>query len=184
MVLSRQTYFREKEGMNWRERRWGKKVGGTLQVSCLIQSWPAELPWWLRGGESACQCRRHGFNPWCRKSPHAAEQLSSCARHNCRVCALKPTSCTPEPTRPRARAPHNERPPQWEARTPKAQHSQNKEREFKSDDGNKAGLQPAWSVVQVDGVLGSTLLKQGPQLVPGIRSPAFLQIIHKSEGYT
>ena len=22
------------------------------------------LPWWLSGKESACQCRRHGFDPW------------------------------------------------------------------------------------------------------------------------
>ena len=27
------------------------------------------LPWWLSGKESACQCRRHGFNPWSRKIP-------------------------------------------------------------------------------------------------------------------
>ena len=27
------------------------------------------LPWWLRGKESACQCRRHGFDPWVRKIP-------------------------------------------------------------------------------------------------------------------
>ena len=27
------------------------------------------LPWWLRGKESACQCRRHGFYPWVRKIP-------------------------------------------------------------------------------------------------------------------
>jgi len=26
---------------------------------------PAQgLPWWLSGNESACQCWRHGFNPW------------------------------------------------------------------------------------------------------------------------
>ena len=25
--------------------------------------------WWLRGEESACQCRRHGFNPWVEKLP-------------------------------------------------------------------------------------------------------------------
>ena len=25
------------------------------------------LPWWLSGKESACQCRRLGFNPWVRK---------------------------------------------------------------------------------------------------------------------
>ena len=31
------------------------------------------LPWWCSGWESACQCRRHKFSPWSRKSPHAAE---------------------------------------------------------------------------------------------------------------
>ena len=34
------------------------------------------LPWWRSGWESACQCRRHGFEPWSGKIPHAAEQLS------------------------------------------------------------------------------------------------------------
>ena len=28
-----------------------------------------ELPWWLSGKESACQCRRCRFNPSLRKSP-------------------------------------------------------------------------------------------------------------------
>ena len=37
------------------------------------------LPWWRSGWESACQCRGHGFEPWSRKIPHAAEQLSPCA---------------------------------------------------------------------------------------------------------
>ena len=27
------------------------------------------LPWWLSGKESACQCMRHGFDPWVRKIP-------------------------------------------------------------------------------------------------------------------
>ena len=27
------------------------------------------LPWRLRSKESTCQCRRHGFDPWVRKSP-------------------------------------------------------------------------------------------------------------------
>ena len=27
------------------------------------------LPWWLSSKESACQCRRHGFDPWVRKIP-------------------------------------------------------------------------------------------------------------------
>ena len=26
-----------------------------------------KLPWWLSSKESACQCRRHGFDPWRRK---------------------------------------------------------------------------------------------------------------------
>ena len=29
------------------------------------------LPWWVRGKESACQCRGHRFDPWFRKIPHA-----------------------------------------------------------------------------------------------------------------
>ena len=33
------------------------------------------LPWWRSGWESACRCRGHGFGPWSRKIPHAAEQL-------------------------------------------------------------------------------------------------------------
>ena len=37
------------------------------------------LPWWLSGEESTCQCRRHRFDPWSGKIPHAAEQLSPCA---------------------------------------------------------------------------------------------------------
>ena len=32
--------------------------------------------WWLSGKESAGRCRRHRFNPWSGKIPHAAEQLS------------------------------------------------------------------------------------------------------------
>ena len=34
------------------------------------------LPGWLSSKESACQCRRHGFNPWSGRVPHAKEQLS------------------------------------------------------------------------------------------------------------
>ena len=31
---------------------------------------------WLRGKESACQCRTHRFDPWSGKIPHAEELLS------------------------------------------------------------------------------------------------------------
>ena len=34
------------------------------------------LPWWLSGNESAHQCRKHGFNIWVRRIPHASEQLT------------------------------------------------------------------------------------------------------------
>ena len=45
------------------------------------------LPWWLSGEESACQCRRHGFDPQSGKIPHAKEQLSLCAKkENVCVC--------------------------------------------------------------------------------------------------
>ena len=48
------------------------------------------LFWWLNGKESACQYRRHRFDPWSRKTPHAEEQLSLCT--NYWVCALEPGS--------------------------------------------------------------------------------------------
>ena len=37
------------------------------------------FPWRLSVKESACQFRRHRFQPWSRKIPHAVEQLSPCA---------------------------------------------------------------------------------------------------------
>ena len=43
---------------------------------CLITT--SRLPWWLSGKESACQCKRPRFDPWSRKIPHVAEQLSPC----------------------------------------------------------------------------------------------------------
>ena len=39
----------------------------------------SRLALWLSGKESACQCRRRGFDPWSRKIPHAVEKLSLCA---------------------------------------------------------------------------------------------------------
>ena len=43
---------------------------------CQEAYWTSLVVQWLR---IACQCRRHGFEPWSRKIPHAAEQLSPCA---------------------------------------------------------------------------------------------------------
>ena len=41
-----------------------------LQLLLLVKlMFLSGLPWWLNGKESACQCRRHGFNPWVGKIP-------------------------------------------------------------------------------------------------------------------
>ena len=34
------------------------------------------LPWWHRGKESTCQCRRHGFDPWVWKIPLEEEMAT------------------------------------------------------------------------------------------------------------
>ena len=44
---------------------WRCSVCMSFNKSCV---W-AGLPWWVNGKEPACQCRRHGFNPWVRKIP-------------------------------------------------------------------------------------------------------------------
>ena len=48
------------------------------QSQLAIRKTKQGLPWRLSGKESACQCRRHGFDPWSGRIPHAAEQLSPC----------------------------------------------------------------------------------------------------------
>ena len=48
------------------------------QEHSLINLLPG-LPWWLRGKESACQCRRHGLHSWSGKIPYASKQLNPCA---------------------------------------------------------------------------------------------------------
>jgi len=35
----------------------------------LITNFLGGLLWWLNGKESACQCRRHKFDPWLGKIP-------------------------------------------------------------------------------------------------------------------
>ena len=47
---------------------------------------------WLSGKEFTCRCRRHGFNPWSRKLPHAAEQLCLC------TSTIEPVLQSPEAT--------------------------------------------------------------------------------------
>ena len=76
--------------------------------------------WWLRGKESTCQCRKHEFDPWPRKIPHAMEQLSPC------TTTIEPVLWSPGATTtehkccdhwspcPTAHTLQQEKPPQWE----------------------------------------------------------------------
>ena len=57
------------------------------------------LPWWLSGKESACQCRRCRFDPWSRKTPQAAGQLSQ------RTTTIDPVLLSPGATTTEARMP-------------------------------------------------------------------------------
>ena len=62
----------------------------------------------------------HGFNPWSREIPHAAEQLSPGIIATEPVCQnyWSPRATTTEAHVPRACALKQEKPPQWEARAP------------------------------------------------------------------
>ena len=57
-----------------------------------VRMWISGLPWWLSGKESTCQCRRHGFDPWSGKIPHAVEQLSQ------RITTIEPVLQSPGAT--------------------------------------------------------------------------------------
>ena len=47
---------------------WGCKGSDTTErLSLLLSSVAYRLPWWLSSKESACQCRRCGFDPWVEK---------------------------------------------------------------------------------------------------------------------
>ena len=55
------------------------------------------LPWFLSGEEFTRQCRRHEFDPWSMKIPHATGQLSP--RASTAVTVLWSLGApTPEPT--------------------------------------------------------------------------------------
>ena len=48
---------------------WGHKELDTAERLNRTELKDYELPWWLSGKESACQCRRHGFDSWVGKIP-------------------------------------------------------------------------------------------------------------------
>ena len=48
-------------------------------IAFIISNKLVVLPRWLSGEESACQCRRHGFDPWSSETSHATGQPRPCA---------------------------------------------------------------------------------------------------------
>ena len=52
---------------------WHAAIYGVTKSQTRLSNWTDwltdEAMWWLSGKESACQCRRHEFNPWVQKLP-------------------------------------------------------------------------------------------------------------------
>ena len=56
-----------------------REVPQKIFVEWVDKKWirsESQLPWWLSGKGSTCQCRRHRSNSWSGMIPHATEQLS------------------------------------------------------------------------------------------------------------
>ena len=66
-------YLMQEQGQAEKEILWEEISKHAFQKVC------PKLPWWPSDKESANQCWRYGFNPWCEKLPHVAEQLGLCA---------------------------------------------------------------------------------------------------------
>ena len=78
------------------------------------------LPCCVSGKEFTCQCRRHRFDPWSTKIPHAAEH-NSWVQEPGNHDYWSPYAL--EPVLPNKRSHRNEKPPQWEADTPQLESS-------------------------------------------------------------
>ena len=96
-------------GIGWRGRWEGGLGWGTHVYPWLIHFNVCQNPLQLKKKkkekkkkEFACQCSKHGFNPWSRKTTRFVEQVSPCAT-------------TAEPRHSRAHAPQWEKPSEGEA---------------------------------------------------------------------
>ena len=49
--------------------KYSKLLSGHIKWQFTYLNGSKGLPRWFSGKESACQCRRHGFNPWVGKIP-------------------------------------------------------------------------------------------------------------------
>ena len=107
------------------------------------------LPWCLSGKESACQCRRHKFNPWSRKISHAPGAAKPVC-HKFWACTLEPGSRNYrahvlqllKPLHSRACAPQQEKPPWGEVHAPQLVSSSHSRQLEKSPHGNEDPAQP------------------------------------------
>ena len=118
----------EVKGDGWALERKGKIKGTRVwEVYCVspnqrtfnekrAASRISGLPWWLSGKESACQCRRHRFNPWSRKIPRAGGQHMPICHNYWGHLPTFWSLCTLEPVRRNKRSHHSEKPVQcnWE----------------------------------------------------------------------
>ena len=130
LILSFTDYiirFIKLASMKWKILEIFKLVqrGNMRQIKSYLFKRQQELPWWLSGRESRCQCRRHGFDPWSGRIPHAVEHLKSTS-HSSWAHSLEPGSRkywahVPQLLKaacPRAHAPQEEEPLQWGACIP------------------------------------------------------------------
>ena len=86
-------------------------------ISSIEKKTNPALPCWPSGKESTCQCRRHGFDPWSGKIPHASATKCESGNYWARLPhQLKPVC-------PRARAPQQEKSLQWETHARQLQSS-------------------------------------------------------------
>ena len=79
-------------------------------------------PWRLSGKESACRCRRQGFDPWSGKIPYAAGQLSPCTT-TISLFSRAWESQLPKTSHPSTQAPQQGKSSQWEASSPQRESS-------------------------------------------------------------
>ena len=114
--------------------KWGRKPSCSCHSS--LQRSTGRLPGWFSGKETACQCRRHGFNPWSGKIAQASEQQNPCAT------TIEPVPLSQElkwlkPFCTRAHALKKEKSPQWKPFAPQLKSSPHSPRLEKSPHSNK-----------------------------------------------